>query len=244
MDLYKAISSTGEILYEFTVSLILIPRTLLKILRNPAWSVEYLNSQTSEKPKARFEKYSSPVLFWISIGILPYYFLINTYFQGYIEGEALDAYNGIGIVNIIGGLSIFLVSFPVSCAFVLHLFKYKSFTKTTFKKSFFTQLYITAPVQLFYLPLLFADQLPDLLLMILGSLGIGLVVWFLVAEVIVIQKEINYSWIACVGVLILMYLMFYVFAAICCVIFFLINMGHFQRLSNAFFGNLDPTIKE
>jgi hypothetical protein len=241
MDLYKAISSTGEILYEFTSSLILIPRTMAKVLRNPTWAVDYLNSQTSEKPKARFEKYSNPILFWIVLGILPYYFLINTYFQGFTDGVILDAYNGIGVANIVGGLSIFLVSFPVSCAFVLHLFKYKGFTKTAFKKSFYTQLYLTAPVQLFYIPLLFTNQLPDLWLIILGSLGIGLVIWFLIAELIVIKKELNYRWITCLGVLISMYIMFYIFAAICFVIFFLVNMGHFQKLSDAVFGGLDPT---
>ncbi len=238
MDFEKAISSTGELLFEFAASIILIPRTLLKVLRKPLWSIDYLSSQSSERPKARFEKYSNPILFWIVTGVLPYYFIINTYFQGYTEDKVLDAYNGIGAINIVGGIATFLVSFPVSCAFILQVFKYKGFTKTTFKKNFFIQLYITAPVQLFYIPVFFIDQLPNIWVIISGIICFGIIIWFLISELSVIRKELNYNWFSNVGILILMYLIFYVFAGICFLIFFLINMGNFQKLIEATFDRL------
>lgn len=239
MDFKEAIGSIGELLFEYAVSIILIPRTLFKVHRNPAWALDYLTSANSESAKLRYEKYSNPVLFWIVLGILPYYFIINTYFQGYTDGKVLEAYDSIGMVNVIGALAIFLVSFPLSCAFILQLFKYRGFTRSTFKRTFYIQLYLTAPVLLFYIPIFFIDELPDLWAVISAIVSVGVIIWFLVVEIIVIKKELGHHWVICFFILILMYLMFYVFAGICCLIFFLINMGHFKKFVDAYFNDID-----
>jgi len=238
MDVKEAISSTSELLFDFASSIVLLPRTLAKVLRNPVWAVDYLTSQSSEKAKERFEKYSHPILFWIVMGIIPYYAIIEIYFQSSTEGKVLEAYNNIGAVNIISSIAIFLVSFPLSCSFILHVFRHRNFTKTTFRRSFFIQLYITAPVQLFYVALLNLDE-PDDWLIPFIFLGLASVFWFLIAEMLIIRKETGYNWPAAFSLLVLMYLIFFVFAAICMSIFFLINMGHFQKLVDAYFGDLD-----
>lgn len=241
MDFKEAISSIGELLFEYAISIILIPRTLIKVLIKPVWALDYLTSSNSENVKLRYEKYSNPVLFWIVIGILPYFFIINGYFQGVAGDKLREAYNGIGTVNVIGGLALFLVSFPLSCAFILHLFKYKGIMKTAFKRSFYIQLYLTAPVLLFYIPVFFIDELPDTWAVVLGFLSFGIIIWFLFCETFIIKKELGYHWLICLCILVLMYLMFYIFAAICCLIFFLINIGHFQKLVSAVFDGLDTT---
>lgn len=204
----------------------------------PTWAVSYINLRESHELDADHDKYSPPVLFWVITGILPYYLLINTYFLGYTEGTVLNAYKSLNTLSIIWGITVFLVSFPISCAFILQLFKYKSFAKSTFKRSFFIQLYITAPVQLLYIPLLFADEMSDEISIVFIILGLGILIWFTVAEFRAIRKELNFKWAANARILILMYLVFYIFAFICCAIFILTNMGTFQILVDAWLGDI------
>jgi hypothetical protein len=245
MDFGKAISSTGDLLFEFAASLILIPRTLVKIVIKPSWAVDYLSSsQSPENAKNKFEKYSHPILFWIVIGIMPYCLLINSYFVGYTDGKVLQAYYTIGITNIVLSISVFLISFPISCSFILQLFKHKGFTKTTFKKNFFIQLYITAPLQLFYIVSFFVDEVSNEWLSIFMTLlFLSSILWFLIAEVLIIKKELHYNYFLCLCVLLLMYLVFFVFAAICCFIFFMLNLSSFQKLGEAYFGDMDSLSK-
>lgn len=241
MDLEKAISSAGELLFGFATSLILIPLTLFKILVKPTWVPEYLTSKTDDEDvKKKYEKYSQPILFWIVVGILPYYFFINTYFIGYTEGKVLQAYREIGAVTIISCLSIFLVSFPISCAIILQLFKHKGFTVTTYRRSFFIQLYLTAPVLLFYIPLLFMDYIEnDWSVIFFSIISLGSILWFLIAEMKVIKSEIKVNYFFSFLILVLMYLVFFVFAVICMFIFFAVGMSPLQKLSEAWLSSFN-----
>lgn len=239
MDLGKAISSTGELLFEFASSLILIPKTLIKVLVRPTWASEYLTTQSSDKAKARFEKYSHPTLFWIVVGILPYYFAIHLYFVGYTEGEVLKAYKTIGATNIITGIALFLVSLPVSCSFILHIFKHRGITKTSYKKSFLLQLYVTAPYQLFYLSYLFIDSVEsEWAEFLLLFLFLAIHLWFVISEIKVIKKELEYNYFLSTCIFSLMYFAGFVFAGICMIIFFFWNMESFQILIDAYFGDI------
>ena len=241
MDIGKAISSTGDLLFEFAFSLISIPKTFFKILIHPTWATDYLTSLTSEKAKARFEKYSHPIFFWILVGVIPYFAIIHFHFIGgdEVTKNMRDAYKTIGTANIISGLAIFLVSFPVSCAFILQLFKYKDFVKSTFKRSFFIQLYLTAPVQFLYLFSLFATMVESKWLALLFLvLSLGSILWFLIAETHVIKKETQNNYLISFFILILMYLIFFVFAGICMVIFFFMHMDSIQVLVDTYFREL------
>ncbi len=152
------------------------------------------------------------------------------------------AYKSINPLSIIWGISIFLVSFPISCAFILQLFKYRNVSRSTFKRSFFIQLYITAPVQLLYICnfcITFTEELSDLTIMLLSILGFGILIWFFIAELKIIKIETGFSLIKNIGVLILMYLAFSIFAAICLLIMVLTNMGTFQTLVEGLFLDIE-----
>lgn len=238
MEIKTDTSTVSKALFEYVAQIILIPKTLLKVLVAPTWVVNYINLRESHELDADHDKYSAPVLFWVVTGILPYYFIVNTYFLGYTEGAVLAAYKSLSTLSLVWGITVFLVSFPISCAFILQLFKYKGFAKSTFKRSFFIQLYLTGPVQLLYIPLLFASEMSDLWAILFITISLVTLAWFLVAQVKVIRKEREVSALAAVGILILMYLVFYLFAAICCVLFFLTNMSTFQVLVDAWLGDI------
>jgi hypothetical protein len=238
MEIKTDTSTVSKALFEYVAQIILIPKTLFKVLVRPSWTVDYINLRESHELDADHDKYSPPVLFWVITGILPYYFIINTYFLGFTEGDILTAYKSLNTLSMVWGLTVFLVSFPISCAFILQLFKYKGFVKSTFKRSFFIQLYLTGPVQLFYILLLFAGRMSDFYAIIFIIIGLGTLAWFMIAEFKVIRKELNYNVVASIAVLILMYVFFYAFAAICCVLFFLTNMSAFQILANAWLGDI------
>jgi hypothetical protein len=78
----------------------------------------------------------------------------------------------------------------------------------------------------------------DLLAILFIAISLGTLAWFLVAEIKVIKKELAYSTFASFGVLILMYLVFYLFAAICCLLFFLTNMSAFHVLVDVWLGDI------
>ncbi len=238
MEIKTDTSTISKALFEYVAQIILIPKTFFKVLVKPTWVVDYINLRESHELDADHDKYSPPVLFWVITGILPYYFIINTYFYGFTEGAILTAYKSLNSLSIIWGITVFLVSFPISCAFILQLFKYKGFAKSTFKRSFFIQMYVTGPVQLLYIPLLFVSEVSDLYAIVFVIIGLGILVWFIVAEFKVIRRELDYSAFATIGVLALMYFVFYFFAAICCVLFFLTNMSTFQILVDAWLGDI------
>lgn len=239
MEIKTDTSTVSKALFEYVAQIILIPKTLYKVIVKPTWVVDYINLRELHELDADHDKYSPPVLFWVITGILPYYFLINTYFLGFTEGTILTAYKSLNTLSIVWGITIFLVSFPLSCAFILQLFKYRGFAKSTFKRSFFIQLYLTGPVQLLYIPLLFSSEVSDPFSILFIIVSMGTLAWFLVAEIKVIKKEMDYSALASFGVLILMYFVFYLFAAICCLLFFLTNMSAFQVLVDAWLGDIN-----
>jgi len=233
MDFLKTLKSVEELIYEFAVSLVLIPRTLLKILRSPTWAVEYVSSENKEKPKARFEKYSNPVFFWLVMVVLSCYFLLEFVICGYAEGKVLVVYNNISIFSKIGGLALLFTCLPVGCAFILQIFKYKGFTKTTFRRSFFIQCYCTAPLQLLFIPAILVDELPDLLALIVMLATFVVVAWFLIAEVLITRKELQCGWLKGLFALVLMYFSYFFFAFVTTTLFFLSNMSNLRALVDA-----------
>jgi hypothetical protein len=236
VDLEKAISSTGDLLFEFAVSLILIPKTFFKVLTNPVWAIDYVSSEYPEKAKARFEKYSHPILFWIVIGILPYYILLNIFFMNIDNKKIVEAFREIGAASLVSSISIYLVSFPVSCAFILHVFKHRVFVKSTFKRTFFTQLYITAPVQFFYCAYFLIFGVDDSIVLLLLSLTFfAIFIWFSISEITIIRVELNFSFLKGMGIFILMYLSFFIFAMMCFCVFFAMNIQSIQKLVDAVF---------
>lgn len=239
MDFFKASQSLGDILYEFAVSLVLIPRTLFKVLRSPAWATTYVSSQSKEKPKIRFEKYSNPILFWIIIGVLSYYFLFELLFFQYADKPVLEVYRTIGLETKIGSFIVFFIALPLSFAIVIHLFRHRSFEKSTFKRSFFIQCYITAPLQLFYIPSFFIDEFSEFWSTIGALVVIGIVVWFLIAEFIISKRELECGWFKAICMLCLMYISYFVFVSITTVIFIFMNLDTFQKLLDAWIGDIN-----
>jgi hypothetical protein len=235
MEIKGDINSLSSFLFEFAVQIILIPKTFFKIFLKPTWIISYFNERGLEELETEHEKFSNPVLFWIATGVLPFYFITDFYFQGYTKGKVLATYNEINSFSIISGFTIFLVSIPLSCAFIQQIFKYKVFSKKTFKRCFYIQLYLTAPLLLFfYFPMLFIDVLSEDLC-IAELLIISITIWFLIAELKVIKKDLSFNSFVSFLILVIMYFTSFLFCGICMVIFFLINIGNFQKLIEAYF---------
>jgi hypothetical protein len=244
MDTIKTVQSLGDLVYEFAAALILIPKTFVKLISNPRWTSEYLSSITKEKPKLRFEKYAHPIMFWITLGIVPHYFIIETLIQGYSDSGFLKVYNEISEFTKIGGLIIFLISQPIACAFVLHLFKYRGFTRTPFKRSFFIQCYLTVPLQLYYIPAFAASSLSENWEFVADLLSLALMLWFLIAEVVVIRKELNYNIMLCILILGLMYISSFIFTCITMALFFAMNVGTIRKLMDIWIPDLTNDFKD
>jgi hypothetical protein len=237
MDLFKLIQSFNDLVYEFAISLIHIPRTLIKVIRSPSWTITYVNSQSEEKINKPYERYANPIIFWLTIGVLSYYFLIEFLMQQFADNKVLQVYNSVNIGTKIGGFIILLISIPLSSAFVLQFFKNRNFDKKFFKKTFFVQCYITAPFQLFFLPSFFISELSELWGGLIGIISLSFIIWFLIAQVIISKNELKCGWGKAIVMLILIYFSYYIFMSICFILFVLINLSTFKQLIDAWLGD-------
>jgi len=233
MDIFKIFTSLYEVIIEFAASLVLIPKTLAKVIISPRWTLRYIDSEIARDSRINFNGYSHPVLFWLVVGVLPYYFLLQFLILQLGNNKVIAVYDSIGVELKITAFIIFFISLPVSCALVIQLLKHRNFEKTIFRRLLFIQCYITAPLQLFYLPAFFLDEVSETWSGVFAIVSLAVVVWFAVSEVILTKIEIGLGWFKAVGTLILFYCSYFIFVAITLLLFFLFNMGTFKKLFDA-----------
>lgn len=74
-DITGFLESLEKLAYRLLMWVILFPKTLLKIILNPGWVAEYVKGELQPEKKLPFNEYVSPILFFISITLIPSLFL-------------------------------------------------------------------------------------------------------------------------------------------------------------------------
>jgi hypothetical protein len=71
MDLGKIVSMTESLLYQVAVTLVLLPKTLFKVMTNPTWIPDYIARELAKPDDQRFDDHVSPLLFFVILTIVP-----------------------------------------------------------------------------------------------------------------------------------------------------------------------------
>jgi len=230
MDIKKLIQTTEETIFYLLFAIIQFPKTLFYVLVKPKWLAKYVDSEF-QKPENRFEKYVPPFLFWLILGIVPHYILILYGFDQSESEELQIAYSSIGWYVKVTTLIVFYIAPPITAAFVIERLKSKSMSKEGLKRELYIQLYLFAPVQLYYLTMFMEEDTALFETVVIVILL--LLLWFFVVELIIIAQRLKVGFIKAFGAMILMYFLSFVFIGISMLIIAVCNYESINALVDA-----------
>ena len=85
MNFLKIIQTLESLLLEFILLLLFLPKTLFRVLRDPAWIPRYLEQEFQREEHDRFNDYSSPMAMFLFLGAIPVFI-----FYAYSSGETIS----------------------------------------------------------------------------------------------------------------------------------------------------------
>jgi len=72
VDPQKLVKSLEGAVFELALWVLLLPKTLLRVLRHPVWVLDYTTAEFLKPEAERFDDYVSPVSFWLLVAVGPY----------------------------------------------------------------------------------------------------------------------------------------------------------------------------
>ena len=208
MDFVSILHVLEDSLYEVVMWVVLLPKTLVRVLLRPGWIQPYVSAEWEKKAEKRFQGYLSPMLFWLLLGILPYA----------IWDPNFSAHSGAAPTPVLPVESTFLwnalilILFPTYYAVVLQLLRREPVEKEAVRRLFYIECYVHAPIALLGVPLvvLFLDWAvqqtstlapglarvdPALLLGYAGLMGL----WIVLVEGVIFKAELKKGWAQAMG---------------------------------------------
>lgn len=70
-NLSNILEALEKLVYDIILSILLVPKTLVRIIFEPSWVSGYVTQQLKQEDEKRFNEYVSPILFMILIALLP-----------------------------------------------------------------------------------------------------------------------------------------------------------------------------
>ena len=188
MNLVSIIRSIEELLVEVMFWFILIPKTLAKLISSPGWPSQYVAGELSRPADERFDDYVSPVIFWLVLAVVPYFWALTPF----VRLVPADVKQQMFLV------ALFLAVGPLGFATALLASQGKSVTGTALKPLFYGQCYCFTPAFLFCLPFVFllakGDGIDRYQGVALGSIGAS-ILWLFVAEIATLHRTLQVSWV-------------------------------------------------
>ncbi|HKI52715.1 MAG TPA: hypothetical protein VJ987_01220 [Anaerolineales bacterium] len=143
MAQFKILQALEDLIFEVMAWIMLLPKTLMRVIFAPIKAIKYVNSEWEKKPEERFDEFLSPIFFWIIVAVLPltYVFLTEEDFQQS------------GILAIFLESKILLGAFIASLLLLFYLMwteliNNRPIRKSALKRMFYIQCYITSPAVL------------------------------------------------------------------------------------------------
>jgi len=140
MNFLDILKSIEQAVYEIMLWVIMIPKTIFKIIRYPSKVPDYIQAELEKDEKKQFADNMSPVILWLLLVIIPAYMLIRHFFTN------LPQYITSKPENYLFYITTICISFLLTPALVIHLFDKKRIDRDSFKNSFYIQCYLQSPV--------------------------------------------------------------------------------------------------
>jgi hypothetical protein len=204
MEIIKLLQSLEDLIYQAALWIILIPKTFVKVVRQPRWCQSYVAAELAKDPSRRFDEYMSPILFWITTAVVPYLLVIDylrSVSQSRVAQETeFSQFIGFPWATRLLVVAMFASGGPLGFSVLIEKAKHTVVGRESLRRTFYTQCFCFAPATFFLIPfvwitLRFNDDIPG------GSIGAvftlsfwAFLCWLFYAEMILIKAELNVSW--------------------------------------------------
>lgn len=200
MDPQKLLKSLEGAVFEMALWVLLLPKTLLQVLRRPVWVLDYTTAELAKPEADRFDDYLSPVSFWLLVAVGPYLWAGSAIRRHFAVGDAsVDVMSHLPIINRYLVSALLLVSAPLSVAVIFSLVRRHGIARRALLPHFAAQCYLQSPALLAVMPivvgLMFVSHAHVLahlqrstLVAAFGGLG---VVWLVVAETRYLMRDLD-----------------------------------------------------
>ncbi len=153
MDLYKLIQALEKLIFEVASWLVFIPRTLAITLVRPDRISAFVQREFDRPAAERFPDRLSPPLFWVIVGVLPVFAVIEVLRklgEQPQEPTWLDPYilPGWSIEAKVFTVALALLSGPIAFALATRLLQRRPMSRAELEPAFHAQCCIFAPFQL------------------------------------------------------------------------------------------------
>jgi len=78
MDPRQLLKTLEGAVFEMALWVLLLPKTLVQVLRRPIWVLDYTTAEMAKPESERFDDYLSPVSFWLLVAVGPYLWATST----------------------------------------------------------------------------------------------------------------------------------------------------------------------
>jgi len=186
MNILDILEGIEKLLVELLLWIILIPKTLFKIITDPNWVSGYVEEELA-KTSERFDNYISPILLFLTSSVV--FFIIAD--QDIPNAKkALEALQGSkGILAALGFLSL-----PLLFSLATESFRQAGFTRKGIQRILYIQCFYFSPLTLsIFASGLLAFLLPDDEVVPVSAffIAIGILIWFVIVEVKLIARELQ-----------------------------------------------------
>jgi len=210
MDPRQLLKTLEGAVFEMALWVLLLPKTLVQVLRRPIWVLDYTTAEMAKPESERFDDYLSPVSFWLLVAVGPYLWATSTVRLHYSlpADTAGDAMSHLPIINRYMICALLLVAAPLTVAVIFSLIRGHGVTRRVLLPHFAAQCYLQSPALLAVMPiavgLLFVPRV-DLVEHLRGSavvVGIGslAVLWLVMAETRYLMRDLKTSATRALGI--------------------------------------------
>src|SRR5262245_54635037 len=125
---------------------LLLPKTLVKVLRHPVWVFDYTTAEFAKPEADRYDDDLSPVTFWLLVAVGPYLWACSVVRHQYTVGDAsADVLSHLPIINRYMLAALLLVSAPLSVAVMFSLIRRHGIARRALLPHFAAQCYLQSP---------------------------------------------------------------------------------------------------
>jgi hypothetical protein len=153
MDLNKLLQALEEFIYDIACLAVLLPKTFFLLSFRPGRVYPYVTQELAKPKDERFDRYASPLLFWLVTGIFPNFIILSIFAsspamrQLVPPGYWIPQFLHLSVENRFVALSAFAVSLPLAFAITIARAQHNNETsKTSLREPLYCQCYCLAPL--------------------------------------------------------------------------------------------------
>src|SRR5262245_32470938 len=200
MEPQKLLKSLEGAVFEMALWVLLLPKTLVQVLRHPVWVLDYTTAEFAKPEADRFDDYLSPMSFWLLVAVGPYLWAASVIRHHFAVGDAsADVMSHLPIINRYLITALLLASAPLSVAIIFSLLRRHGIARRALLPHFAAQCYLQSPALLAVMPivvgLLFVPHAHVLAHLRRSTLVSGFggvaVIWLVTAETRYLMRDLD-----------------------------------------------------